>query len=66
MNDRDFLIWLYERLVNVHREHELYDCMHRLRDIIANTPAGQKAPAVATHSMADLKEIMIEKEKAVV
>lgn len=32
--DRQHLKWLYERLVNVHGENELYDYMHRFREII--------------------------------
>ena len=38
MNDRDFLIWLHERLTDVHQESPLYDYMHKLRAIIAGTP----------------------------
>ena len=34
MNDRDFLIWVHERLVNVHGEDRLVDYMHKFRAII--------------------------------
>ena len=39
MKDRDFLIWLHERLTDVHQESPLNDYMHKLRAIIAGTPA---------------------------
>ena len=65
MNDRDFLIWLHERLVNIHGENDCYGFMHRLRNIIANTPAAQKSPAVVSNSLTDLKKHINEKEKAV-
>jgi hypothetical protein len=34
MTDREFLIWIHRRLVNVHKESELVDYMHKLRSII--------------------------------
>ena len=34
MTDKEFLQWLYDRLVNVYGENELFDYMHRLRAII--------------------------------
>lgn len=37
MSDREFLIWLHERLEHVHGEDPLTDYMHRLRAIIWQT-----------------------------
>lgn len=37
MKDRDFLIWLHERLSHVHEEIETMDYMHKLRAIIIST-----------------------------
>lgn len=34
MSDKEFLQWIYDRLVYVHKENDLYDYMHRLRNII--------------------------------
>ena len=61
MDDRDFLIWLHERVVNLHVDNDCEDFKHKLRNIIANIPTGQKAPAVVTNSMADLKKLLSEK-----
>lgn len=36
MSDKEFLQWIYNRLVNVHDEKELYDYMQKLKDIIDN------------------------------
>jgi len=44
MNDRDFLIWIHQRLSDVHGESELVDYMHRLRGIIVATPEGRVTP----------------------
>lgn len=41
MKDRDFLIWLHERLIFVHGEDVNYDYMHALRAIINKTPIDQ-------------------------
>jgi hypothetical protein len=35
MKDSEFLQWIYDRLINVHKENELYDYMYRLREIIS-------------------------------
>lgn len=56
MNDVDFLCWIHERLVNVHGEDPLFDYMHRLRDIIANTPQEQRSVAkVAANNLEELR-----------
>lgn len=46
MKDREHLIWIHERLVHVHSESPLHDYMHKLRAIIAATPAEQETPTV--------------------
>ena len=33
MKDKELLIWIYNRLVNVHGENKNYDYMHRLKAI---------------------------------
>ena len=38
MTDREYLIWLHQRLVEVHNERPMVDYMHYLRDIIYETP----------------------------
>lgn len=42
MTDREFLIWIHERLAKVHGERELVDYMHRLRGIIEAMPADRE------------------------
>jgi len=44
MNDRDFLIWLHDRLADVHGEDPRVDYMHKLRAIIADVPADRVMP----------------------
>jgi hypothetical protein len=39
MNDRDFLIWLRGRLINVYHENENVDFVHKLTAIINAYPA---------------------------
>ena len=34
MDDKQFLQWIYDRLIYVHDENELYAYMHRLKAII--------------------------------
>lgn len=57
MNDRDFLIWIHERLVKVYNEDPLLDYMHRLRGIIYNTPT-KRTSYPSSNSMEDLKLIL--------
>ncbi len=45
MTDRDFLIWLHERLRHVYRENELFDYMHKLRCVITSIPDNQVTPS---------------------
>jgi len=40
MTDREFLIWIHERLIS-NGDKDLYDFMHRLREFIAIIPKRQ-------------------------
>ena len=42
MKDKQYLIWLHERIVNVYKESELVDFLRKLRSIIAATPDEQE------------------------
>ncbi len=42
MKDRDFLIWIHERLTHVHGENELMGYMHRFRAIIRTVDKNQE------------------------
>lgn len=44
MKDREYLMWLHERLEHVHGESSLMDYMHKLRAIIRATPEKQETP----------------------
>lgn len=44
MNDRDFLIWLHQRLVYAYNENANFDYMWKLRSIIDATPKDQITP----------------------
>lgn len=64
MPDREFLIWLHERLKLVHGESELKDYMHKLRAIICATPPDQLTPNVAcTNSTYDLQRHLADLDK---
>lgn len=55
MKDRDFLIWLHERLEHVHRENPRVDYMHKLRSIIKAMDKDQVTPNIASsNSLEDL------------
>lgn len=43
MDDKDFLVWMHERLQHQHGENPLYVYMFRLRAIIAATPPKQRS-----------------------
>lgn len=55
MTDREFLMWIHERLERVHGENPLMDYMHKLRAIIYAMPASQETPNVM--SCSSLKEL---------
>lgn len=44
MKDREYLMWLHERLEHVHGESPLVDYMHKLRAIIRATPEKRETP----------------------
>ena len=56
MLDRDFLIWLHERLERVHGENHMNDYMHKLRAVIKGTDKKQLSPNVANSN--SLQEIV--------
>ena len=53
MKDRDFLIWLHDRLNMVHGESETLAHMHKLRAIIRAIDCDTETPATATWSSLD-------------
>ncbi len=48
MSDKEFLIWMHNRLTEVHNESPLFDYMHKLRAIIKCTPADEVSPNMGT------------------
>lgn len=61
MKDKDFLIWLHERLDMVHGEDPLKDYMHKLRAIIRDMPPDRESPNTNTgNSLDDIKRIIRE------
>lgn len=44
MNDKEFLMWIHQRLNQVHGENKNSDYMWKLRAIIANTPEDKVTP----------------------
>lgn len=59
MKDQEFLMWLHERLTEVHGESPCVDCMHKLRAIIKATNPGKLTPNMATaNNLEDLKKDM--------
>ena len=61
ISDRRLLIFIHERLVKVHKESELTDYMHRLRDIIIETPPDKKSKSHTCNGICDLIEILEKK-----
>ena len=57
MKDREFLMWLHARLTEVHKEHECYDYMHKLRSIICSIPPQQDTPAMSGFCMNSLNDL---------
>lgn len=55
MNDRDFLIWIHERLEHVHKENPLMDYMHKLRAVILSIPENQKSMPGVFNGIDDVK-----------
>ncbi len=46
MKDKEFLLWIHQRLNQVHGENKNADYMWKLRAIIANTSEDQVTPNV--------------------
>lgn len=46
MTNRDFLTWLHNRLVVIHREPENVDYMVRLRNLIETMPEAEEPPRI--------------------
>lgn len=44
MKDKEFLIWLHERLERIHGEDPCFDYMHKLRAIIRAMPDDKITP----------------------
>lgn len=56
MKDKEFLIWIHERLEYVYGESPVVDYMHKLRAIIKATPADRITPNINTgNSLKDIK-----------
>ena len=47
MKDKQFLLWLHKRLVNVYGENKDFDYMHKLRSVISTTPPNKETPNTA-------------------
>jgi len=57
MKDRDFLIWIHERLEHVHNEQPLTDYMHKLRSVIKTIPKEQNTVgSIGGSSIEELRE----------
>jgi len=67
MKDRDFLIWIYDRLVEVHHEEEHFDYMLKLRDIIRTTDPGNESESLwqSKNSLKDQQSKDLEMKRAV-
>lgn len=66
MKDREFLIWIHQRLVYTHKENRLLDYMHRLRKVIQATPAHQdSSPMLFANSIADIHLPYVTKEEEI-
>lgn len=59
MNDREFLMWLHERLEHVYNEKPMMDYMHKLRAIIRSTPKDNWSANCGTfNSLEELKRFL--------
>ena len=56
--DREFLMWIHSRLVEVHGENDCIDYMHKLRAIIRSIPKDKMTPNI--NSCNSLKELQDE------
>ena len=60
MKDREFLIWIYTRMHEVHGESEIVDYMHKFRAIIGSTDPEVTTPNTGTSN--SLKEFLEQAE----
>lgn len=56
MKDRDFLIWIHDRLTFVHKEDELKDYMWKLRSIIESMDKEVETPNTTNKGIEDLRD----------
>jgi len=64
MKDREFLMWIHERLELIHNESPLVDYMHKLRAIIRSTPKDKETPnALSCNTLDELKEMLDQTSK---
>lgn len=55
MKDKEFLMWLHQRLTDVYEENPRFDYMHKLRAIIKSIPPDQITPNCDTgNSLEDI------------
>jgi hypothetical protein len=59
MTDREILIFIHQRLTNVHNESPFFDYMHKLREVIHGMPKDKQSSSgvVTMHSTEVLDEI---------
>ncbi len=55
MRDRDFLLWIHDRLVIQHKDNELSDYMHKLRSIIWAMDPEQDSPPSPFNSADEMR-----------
>jgi|2_EtaG_2_1085320.scaffolds.fasta_scaffold00330_21 hypothetical protein len=60
MKDREFLMWIHERLEHVHEENPCMDYMYKLRALILATNPEQETQnrGQGQHSLGELKKKM--------
>jgi hypothetical protein len=68
MKDRDFLMWLHARFVNVYGEDECVDWLHKLRSVIAHIPAEQESSStgLCLNSLEDLIKLLGPKHDVII
>ena len=64
MTDREFLIWIHERLEHVYKERSLVDFMHKLRALIVATPKNRETAKTFSggNDMSDLQGILVKQK----
>jgi len=56
MTDKQFLIWIHERLEHVHGEKPIVDYMHKLRAIINSIDSDKVTPNLSSSN--SIEELM--------